>query len=209
MIRSKLLAWACHLGFVLRDHDLVGAQRLDLGDLVRRGGEGDGVRAQGVRKLHAHMAQAADADDADFLAGTGAPMPQGRPGGDAGAEQRRGAGQVFFRVIDVQDEMLVHGDGGAVAAKGVGAAADGPVIGAGEADRPVADTAPALRLHWAQVRQLSTMQPTPTIWPGLKRVTSLPTAVTLPMISCPGTEGNCDPGHSPRAVCRSLWQTPQ
>src|SRR3954468_24737753 len=41
-------------------------------------------------------------------------------------------------MIDIQDEMLVHGDGGAVAAKGVGPAADRAVIGAGKADRPVA-----------------------------------------------------------------------
>ena len=29
------------------------------------------------------------------------------------------------------------------------------------------------------------------------------------MISWPGTEGNFTPAHSPRAVCRSEWQTPQ
>ena len=73
-IRSKLLAWACHLGLVLRDHHFVGAQRLDLRHLVGRGGEGDGMRAQGMGELHAHMTQPADADDADLLAGAGAPM---------------------------------------------------------------------------------------------------------------------------------------
>ena len=41
----------------------------------------------------------------------------------------------------------------------------------------------------AQVRQLSTMQPTPTRSPTLKRLTSDPTAVTTPAISCPGTIG--------------------
>ena len=45
---------------------------------------------------------------------------------------------------------------------------------------------------WAQAGQCwqeSTMQPTPTRWPTVKRVTSAPTAVTRPMISWPGTTG--------------------
>ena len=41
-------------------------------------------------------------------------------------------------------------------------------------------------LHW---RQLSTMQPTPTRSPTLKRLTPDPTAVTTPAISWPGTIG--------------------
>ena len=41
----------------------------------------------------------------------------------------------------------------------------------------------------AQVRQLSTMQPTPTRSPTLNRVTFPPTAVTTPAISWPGTIG--------------------
>src|SRR6185437_3209923 len=48
-------------------------------------------------------------------------------------------GQVFLGMFDIEDEMLIHRDGGAVAAKGVGAAADRPIVRAGEADRPVAE----------------------------------------------------------------------
>ena len=54
-----------------------------------------------------------------------------------------------------------------------------------------------LRLHGlvgrvgqdGQVRQLSTMQPTPTWSPVLNLVTSEPTSATTPAISCPGTSG--------------------
>ena len=53
------------------------------------------------------------------------------------------------------------------------------------------------------------MQPTPTGSPALKRVTADPTALTRPMISCPGTIGNLLLPQSLRAWCRSEWQTPQ
>src|ERR1041385_360407 len=68
-------------------------------------------------------------------------------------------------------------------------------------------SSPALQL--AQVRHESTMQPTAARSPTLKRVTSLPTAVTRPTISCPGTTGYVVLVHSLRTVCRSEWQTPQ
>ena len=41
----------------------------------------------------------------------------------------------------------------------------------------------------AHVLQESTMQPTATRPPALKRVTAAPTRVTRPTISCPGTHG--------------------
>ena len=61
----------------------------------------------------------------------------------------------------------------------------------------------------AQVRQLSTRQPTDARSPTLNRVTDAPTRVTRPRISWPGTTGYCVKPHSLRAKCRSLWQTPQ
>ena len=66
-------------------------RRLPSATLPSRGGEQDGVGAQGVGELHAHVAEAAEADDADLLALAGAPLAQRRVGGDAGAQQRRGA----------------------------------------------------------------------------------------------------------------------
>ena len=46
--------------------------------------------AQGRGELDGHVAQAAETDDGDLLAGAGAPALERRPDGDAGAEQRRG-----------------------------------------------------------------------------------------------------------------------
>ena len=45
------------------------------------------------------------------------------------------------------------------------------------------------RLHGAQWRHESTITPTAAIWPALNFFTALPTAVTRPTISCPGTMG--------------------
>ncbi len=50
-----------------------------------------------------------------------------------------------------------------------------------------------------QVRQESTRQPTPTVSPTLNFFTPLPTAVTRPTISWPGTAGYCVKCHSLRA----------
>src|SRR4051812_19661624 len=95
------------------------------------------MRAQGMRELHAHMTQSANTDDAHFFAGAGAPMAKRRPGGDAGAQQRRHRRQIFFGMVDSEDEMLIHGDASAIAAISVGAAAHRAVISAGETDRAV------------------------------------------------------------------------
>src|SRR5207244_2380216 len=53
------------------------------------------------------------------------------------------------------------------------------------------------------------MQPTPTLSPVRKRVTAEPTALTRPMISCPGTIGYIATPQSLRDWCRSVWHTPQ
>ena len=138
-IMSKLLACLRHLGLASFDTTTSSAPNALASAIL----SGEVVKAtvcapSAWAELHAHMAEPADAHNADLLAGARAPVAQRRPGGDAGAEQRRGRGQVFFGVADVEHEMLVHRDGGAIAAIGVGAAADRAVIGAGEADRAVA-----------------------------------------------------------------------
>ena len=67
-----------------------------------------------MRQLDAHVAQAADTDDADRLARTRPPVAQRRPGGNAGAQQRRDCGQLVFAArrapdvhVDVTREYLV------------------------------------------------------------------------------------------------------
>ena len=57
-----------HLVGVARDDDLVRAEPQRVLLLARRSGEDDGVRAERVGELHAHVAQPAEADDADLLA---------------------------------------------------------------------------------------------------------------------------------------------
>ena len=55
------------------------------------------MRSERVGELDAHVAQSAESDDADLLALGHAPVVQRRVGGDAGAEQGRGSGEVEVR----------------------------------------------------------------------------------------------------------------
>ena len=52
--------------------------------------------AERLGELDAHMAEPADADDADLLARADLPVAQRRPGGDAGAEQGRDGGEILL-----------------------------------------------------------------------------------------------------------------
>ena len=64
------------------------------------------MRAQRVRKLDAHVAEAAEANHAHFFALGHAPVMHGRVGGNAGAEQRRGSGKIEIRG-NAQHKMLI------------------------------------------------------------------------------------------------------
>src|SRR5690606_39415021 len=57
-------------------------------------GESNDLSPHRVRQLDAHMAQAAYADHAHFLARPGIPVTQRGVGGDARAQQRRTSGQL-------------------------------------------------------------------------------------------------------------------
>jgi hypothetical protein len=79
------------------------------------------------------VAEAADADDPDLLAGADVPVAQRRPGGDARAQQRGHGGQLLFRVADLQHEAVVDDDLLRIAAQGVAGGVFGrAVIGADE-----------------------------------------------------------------------------
>src|SRR6185437_688141 len=54
--------------------------------------------AEGMREVEAHVTQAAQADNANLLAGPSLPEPQRRVGGDAGAEQRSNSGQFVAKL---------------------------------------------------------------------------------------------------------------
>ena len=68
-----------------------------------------------------------------FLPGPGAPVTQGRVGCDAGTEQGSDAGQILLVMPDAQDKGLLDHDRLRIAAVGVLAAKERPVVGAGEA----------------------------------------------------------------------------
>src|SRR3546814_3591032 len=73
-------------------------------------GERRDMRSKRVGKLEPHMAQAADPHDPHFLAGSGVPVTERRPHGDARAQKRRNGRQVFRLVIDAKDEVLADND---------------------------------------------------------------------------------------------------
>ena len=106
-----------HLIGVAGDDDLVGAEAKRVPLLVRRGREDDGVRPERVRELHSHVAQPAEANDADPLALRNTPAAQGRIGRDTRAQERCDTGKIEVG-RDTQDEVLVNDDAAGVAAVG-------------------------------------------------------------------------------------------
>ena len=111
-----------HLVGVAGDDDLVGAEAERVLLLAGRGGEDDDVGAERMGELHAHVAQPAEADDADLLALGDAPVAHRRVGRDPGAEQRRGPGEIEVGG-DAQDEAFIDDD-----AVGVAAVGDAPEV---------------------------------------------------------------------------------
>src|SRR6185437_14171687 len=83
-----------HGGSVFAEDDFVSAELFGVVDFGFRCGELNDVCAEGVGELEPEMAQAAQADDADFLVGADAPVTQRAVGGDAGAEEWRGGGEI-------------------------------------------------------------------------------------------------------------------
>jgi hypothetical protein len=70
-----------------------------------------------MSKLHTHVAQSTEPDDANFLALGDAPVAHGRVCCDPGAEERRGSGEIALR-RDTQDKAVVHDDALGVATIG-------------------------------------------------------------------------------------------
>ena len=106
-----------HLVGIAGDDDFIGAEAERVFLLAGRGGEDNDVRSERMSKLHAHVAQSAETDHADFLALGDAPVAHGRVGGDSGAEQRRGSGEIEVRG-HAQDKALIDDDAIGVAAIG-------------------------------------------------------------------------------------------
>ena len=83
-----------HLVGIARDDDLIRAETKRVFFFPRRSREDYNVGSERMGKFHAHVAQSAETDHANFLAFADAPAAHGRVGGDSGAEQRRGSGEV-------------------------------------------------------------------------------------------------------------------
>ena len=81
--RARVLRHRCGVG---RDHDLVRAQAQAIGDLGRRSREEHDVGTESTGELNAHVAEAAESNDADLLSRADLPMTQWGEGRDAGAE---------------------------------------------------------------------------------------------------------------------------
>ena len=122
-----------HLVGVLGHDQLLGTEPPGVVALVRRSGEDIDLRPHRRGDLYAHMAEPAEPDDADLLAGADLPVLERRVGGDPGAQQRRDRGKILFVMADLQHEALIDHDMVGIAAKGVAAEYGiGAVIGADE-----------------------------------------------------------------------------
>jgi len=75
MMKSKELA-CFFMRRRLGDDDFVGAEPFGVGDFRFGSGELDDVRAEGVGEFESHVAEAAEADDADFFVGADLPVAQ-------------------------------------------------------------------------------------------------------------------------------------
>ena len=98
-----------HLIGVAGENDFIRAEAQRVFLLAFRGGEDDGVRSKGVREFDAHVAESADADNAHLLAFGYAPVTHRRISGNAGAEQRRGSGEIQVGG-HMQHEVLFDND---------------------------------------------------------------------------------------------------
>ena len=65
-----------HLGFVLGDDDFVGAEADRVGRFIWGRGEQDDVGAEGFGEFHAHVTEAAEADNPDLLSFADIPVAQ-------------------------------------------------------------------------------------------------------------------------------------
>lgn len=129
----ELAGMAGQLRGVCGNAHLVRPEAQAVGDLGGRGGEQHDVCAHRVSQFDAHVAEAAEADDTNLLAGSGTPVTQRGIGGDAGTEQGRHTGEILLGMVNAQDERPLDDKGLRVAAVGVLAPVKRPVVGAGKA----------------------------------------------------------------------------
>ena len=95
--------------------EVVGAEAAGVGLLGAAVGDDGDVGAHGLGDLHAHVSEAAHAEDGHARAGAHVVVLEGRVCGDAGTQEGRAGGEVEgFR--HVQGEVLAHGEAARVSA---------------------------------------------------------------------------------------------
>ena len=94
---------------IARDDDIVRSEAACIFLLVERSREDYNVGSERMSNFHAHVAQSAETDHANFLSLGDAPVAHRRVGCDSGAKQRSGSGGVQV-CGDAQDEPLVVHD---------------------------------------------------------------------------------------------------
>ena len=144
------------------------------------------LRAEGAGELDPHVPQAAETDHADLLPLDVAPAAHRRVGGDPGAEQRRDPGELQVGG-NAQHEALVDDDALRVAAVGDRrrAVLVRGVVGEGGIRAELLDVGPATRAVVVRIDQAADADQVARLELG----DSVPTWVTRPTISCPGTQG--------------------
>ena len=109
MIRSKYRCSFLKVFGIRSRVKMVGPQSLSIRFFLQRLAQDGHFRAHRVREFHAHMTEAAESYDRDFLPGPYVPMPQRGVKRDTGAEQRR-AGVERQIVGNAQNIILIDDD---------------------------------------------------------------------------------------------------
>ena len=95
--------------------EVIGAEATGVGFLRTAARDHGDLRVHGLGDLHAHMSEAAHAEDGNARAGTHLIVLQRRVGGDTGAQEGRAGRKIQFG-RDAEREVLAHGEAPRVAA---------------------------------------------------------------------------------------------
>src|SRR5262249_1777009 len=106
-----------HLVGVAGNNDFVSTEAEGVFLFSGRGGENDDMGSERMGKLHTHVTESAETDDANFFAFCRTTVAHGRVSSDPGTEERRGAGEAEIR-WNAQNEAFIDYDGIGVAAIG-------------------------------------------------------------------------------------------
>ena len=108
-MKSKLPACFFISSALRETTDFIGTEAERVFLFVRRRGKHDNVRAERMRKFHAHMPESSETDDANLLPFANAPVAHGRVCRYPRAQQRRCSSEIQIRG-DTQNEVFIDND---------------------------------------------------------------------------------------------------